>query len=82
MKARIIAYALLTVILGFLPPADAQQPEKVARIGYLDPSTFSNSAALLELFRREMAKLGWIERKNVIFESRSKKPRVCLNLRS
>jgi putative tryptophan/tyrosine transport system substrate-binding protein len=50
--------------------ADAQQPGKVFRIGFLDPSTASGSANPLEVFRQEMSKLGWIEGKNIAIEYR------------
>ena len=50
--------------------AEAQQTGKIFRIGYLDPSTASGSAVLLEAFRREMTKLGWIEGKNITIEYR------------
>jgi len=50
--------------------ADAQQPGKVARIGFLDASTASGSAGLSEVFREELNKLGWIEGKNITIEYR------------
>jgi ABC-type uncharacterized transport system substrate-binding protein len=49
---------------------EAQQPRKIFRIGFLDSSTASGSAVLLEAFRQEMGKLGWIEGKNIAFEYR------------
>jgi putative tryptophan/tyrosine transport system substrate-binding protein len=49
---------------------DAQQTGKIFRIGYLDGSTASGSAVLLEAFRQEMSKLGWIEGKNLTIEYR------------
>jgi ABC-type uncharacterized transport system substrate-binding protein len=45
-------------------------PSKVFRIGYLESSTASGSAVLLEAFRQEMGKLGWIEGKNITIEYR------------
>ena len=42
-----------------------QQSGKVFRIGYLDNSTASGSGVLLEAFRQELSKLGWIEGKNI-----------------
>src|SRR5262249_22896885 len=51
-------------------PAEAQQPGKVVRIGYLDLSTASASAALLEAFRQELRKFGWNEGKNITIEYR------------
>jgi putative tryptophan/tyrosine transport system substrate-binding protein len=48
----------------------AQQTGKIFRIGFLDPSTTSGSAVLVEAFRQEMRRLGWIEGKNIAFEYR------------
>jgi ABC-type uncharacterized transport system substrate-binding protein len=50
--------------------ADAQQPGKILRIGFLDSSTAAGSAVLVEAFRQELSKLGWIEGKNIAFEYR------------
>ena len=50
--------------------ADAQQTGKIPRIGFLDSSTASGSAVLLEAFRQELSKLGWIEGKNITIEYR------------
>ena len=62
---------------------DAQQTGKVLRIGFLDPSTASGSAVLLEAFRQELRKLGWIEGKNITIEYRfaEQKLSACLSLR-
>src|SRR5262245_2639028 len=49
---------------------DAQQTGKVPRIGFLDRSTTSGMPGLLETFRQEMGKLGWIEGKNISIEYR------------
>jgi putative tryptophan/tyrosine transport system substrate-binding protein len=49
---------------------EAQQPGKIFRIGFLDSSTASGSAGLVEAFRQEMRKLGWIEGKNIAIEYR------------
>jgi len=48
----------------------AQQPGKIFRIGYLDNSTASSVAILLDAFRQELSKLGWIEGKNITIEYR------------
>ena len=50
--------------------AEAQQAGKIFRIGFLDPSTASGSAVLVEAFRQELSKLGWIEGKNITIEYR------------
>jgi putative ABC transport system substrate-binding protein len=50
--------------------AEAQQPGKIFRIGFLDPTNASSMAVRLEAFRQELNKLGWIEGKNIAFEYR------------
>ena len=40
------------------------------RIGFLDEGTASGSAVLVEAFRQELSKLGWIEGKNITIEYR------------
>ena len=50
--------------------ADAQQTGKIFRIGFLDSSTASGSAVLVDAFRQELSKLGWIEGKNITIEYR------------
>ncbi len=70
MKAKILVYALSALILATIHLAEAQQPGKIFRIGFLDPSTVSGSAVLLETLRQELSKLGWIEGKNISVEYR------------
>ena len=50
--------------------ASAQQTGKVFRIGYLDGSTASGSAVLIDAFRQELSKLGWTEGKNIAIQYR------------
>jgi putative ABC transport system substrate-binding protein len=59
----LIAFLLLATGL-----AEAQQSAKVFKIGYL--SAGSASAGGLESLRREFRKLGYVEGKNIVFESR------------
>jgi ABC-type uncharacterized transport system substrate-binding protein len=58
----------MLVVVG--PVVDAQQPGKVARIGFVDGSTASGSAVLVDAFRQELTNLGWIEGKNLTIEYR------------
>ena len=67
LKFTLLLQALL-LALSF--PAEAQQPGKIFRIGFLDASTASGMAVLLDAFRQEMSKLGWIEGKNFTIEYR------------
>jgi putative tryptophan/tyrosine transport system substrate-binding protein len=70
MKAKILVYALPALILATIHFAEAQQPTKIFRIGFLDSSTASGMAVLVDAFRQEMSKLGWIEGKNITIEYR------------
>jgi putative ABC transport system substrate-binding protein len=64
----LVAIAVACVLCG--AAVQAQQPGKILRIGFLDPSTASGSVVLLEAFRQELSKLGWIEGKNIAIEYR------------
>jgi len=67
---KIFCVALSAVLFALCFSAEAQQPGKIFRIGYLDPGTVSGNAALLEKFRQELNKLGWVEGKNIAIEYR------------
>ena len=67
-KSQSLLFALCS--LRFARSAQAQQAGKIFRIGFLDRSTASGSAVLLEAFRQELSKLGWIEGKNIAIEYR------------
>ena len=56
--------------MRFARSAHAQQTGKIFRIGFLDSSTASGSAVLVDAFRQELSKLGWIEGKNITIEYR------------
>ena len=64
----LLAIALTLTLGGAV--AQAQQTGKVLRLGYLDSSTAAGSAVLVEVFRQEMSRLGWIEGKNIAIEYR------------
>jgi ABC-type uncharacterized transport system substrate-binding protein len=70
MKSKFLLWLLITVLLITAPPAAAQQTGKIFRIGFLDASTASGMAVLIDAFRQEMSKLGWIEGKNFTIEYR------------
>jgi putative ABC transport system substrate-binding protein len=58
------------VLVALSVPVDAQQAGKIFRIGFLDNSTASGMAVLLDAFKQELSKLGWIEGKNITIEYR------------
>jgi ABC-type uncharacterized transport system substrate-binding protein len=63
-------FAIIVALTMCGARAEAQQTQKIFRIGYLDNSTASNSKRVLEAFRQELTKLGWIEGKNITIEYR------------
>jgi putative ABC transport system substrate-binding protein len=67
---KIICITLGAILFALCGSAQAQQAGKIFRIGILDNSTASGSAVLLDAFREELRKLGWIEGKNIGFEYR------------
>jgi ABC-type uncharacterized transport system substrate-binding protein len=70
MNHRAVLFLLAASILICVHLAEAQQTGKIFRIGYLDNSTASSVAVLLDAFRQELSKLGWIEGKNITIEYR------------
>ena len=58
---------ILLVACGWA--AEAQQPAKVAKIGWLAVRPAS-AAFSIEAFQREFSKLGYVEEKNLVFEYR------------
>ena len=70
MKKKITVLSLCALLFALCLSANAQQPMKVRRIGFLDGGTAAGSAVLLEAFRQELSKLGWIEGKNITIEYR------------
>src|SRR5262245_50661251 len=65
-----MVFALCSLLLAPCTSVQAQQPGKVFRIGFLDASTASGMAVLIDAFRQEMSKLGWIEERNITIEYR------------
>src|SRR5687768_11777001 len=70
LRCGVIQFGLAAIVLLLTFSVEAQQPGKIFRIGYLDASTASGSAVLVDAFRQELSKLGWIEEKNIIIEYR------------
>ena len=70
MREKIIILTRCALLLALCVPAEAQQPQKIPRIGFLDTSTASASAVRLEAFWQEMRNLGWIQGKNITIEYR------------
>jgi len=63
-----LSLTIAVVVAGAI--AEAQQTGKIFRIGFLDVSTASGMAVLIDAFREELTKLGWSEGKNFTIEHR------------
>jgi putative ABC transport system substrate-binding protein len=69
-KRKLSSFALCSTLLALCLPAEAQQPKKIHRIGYLsefDPATDSTRSEAIRLALRE---LGYIEGQNIAIEYR------------
>jgi putative ABC transport system substrate-binding protein len=63
------AVTIVLIILAAAFTADAQQPTKVPRIGYISAGG-SNCSGRCEAFRHGLRELGYVEGKNIITEYR------------
>ncbi len=70
MSKKIIAFALCSVLLAPGLPAEAQQSNKLPRIGLLGSTSRSLLAARYEAFRLGLRELGYVEGKNITIEYR------------
>jgi hypothetical protein len=64
-------WLLILLTLASVHLAEAQQPDKVPRIGYLSSTGDPKSPGRnVEAFRRELRDLGYVEGKNILVEYR------------
>ena len=70
MSRKIFLWLLATILLATAPPAEAQQPKKVPRIGYLTGGVAATESARSEAIRRALRDLGYIEGQNIAIEYR------------
>src|SRR2546427_11234547 len=70
-KAGVLSILFVVVLLAVGVIADAQQPTKVLRIGYLTPVSLSANAARIEAFRQGLRELSYVEGKNIVTDWRS-----------
>ena len=65
-----MVFALCSLLLVPCSSAEAQQPKKVPRIGFLTAASLSSVAVRVEAFRQGLSELGYVEGKNIVIEWR------------
>ncbi|MSP38096.1 MAG: ABC transporter substrate-binding protein [Deltaproteobacteria bacterium] len=70
MMKKIIVWLLLIFFLANVCVAQAQQPTRIPRIGYLSGSSPSTSPNRREAFRQGLRELGYVEGKSIVIEYR------------
>src|SRR5690242_13512612 len=68
MNAKLLLL-ITAILLAFIHRADAQEPTKLPRIGYLIIAPLPKDRS--EAFRNGLRELGYIEGKNIVIEWRS-----------
>jgi putative ABC transport system substrate-binding protein len=63
-------FTLCAVLFEICSSAEAQQPTKVHRIGFLHPASAASVSARREAFQNGLRELGYLERNNIIVEYR------------
>jgi putative ABC transport system substrate-binding protein len=70
MLGKIFVWLLATVLLATVCSAQAQQPKKVSRIGYLSTQEPARESGRFEGIRLALREIGYIEGRNIAIEYR------------
>jgi putative ABC transport system substrate-binding protein len=70
MTKNVLRCALSAMLLALSLPAEAQQPQKIPRIGYLATRSAEMEQILLPVFLQGLRELGYTEGKNIVIEQR------------
>jgi len=70
VNQAIVGLAVAILFVAFCSSAEAQQPRKIPRIGYLGAVSPSANAVRIEAFRQGLRELGYVEGKNIVIEWR------------
>ena len=66
----VVSLILCALLFALCVSAEAQQPKKVPRVGYLAGPSLSSMSARTEAFRQGLRELGYVEGKNIVMEYR------------
>jgi putative tryptophan/tyrosine transport system substrate-binding protein len=70
-QVKIMVLTLCVVLFAVCFAAEAQQPRKVSRIGWLGGASASALASRVDAFRQGLRELGYVEGKNIVIELRA-----------
>ena len=70
MTKKILIWLLVTLLLTTARLAEAQQPKKIQRVGYLSSSDPAQDSARAEATRLALREFGYIEGQNIVIEYR------------
>jgi putative tryptophan/tyrosine transport system substrate-binding protein len=76
MNKEVVCHALCAMLFALCVSAEAQQPKKVPRIGYLSAADPARESARSEAIRRALRELGYIEGQNIAIEYRYSEEKV------
>jgi len=70
MGKNVFCLALCAMLFTLCSSADAQQPAKIPRIGWLTTGSLSTTAARQQAFQQGLREIGYLEGKNILIEWR------------
>src|SRR5262245_9293927 len=70
MSKHALRFTLAAMLFALCCPAEAQQPKKIWRIGYLSSSDPVTDSARVEAIRQRLRELGYIDGQNIAIEYR------------
>jgi putative tryptophan/tyrosine transport system substrate-binding protein len=70
MNKKTVVSLLAALTLASFHLAEAQQPKKIPRLGFLVPGSLSSYSARIEAFRQGLRELGYVEGQSIIIEYR------------
>ena len=66
----VISFTLCALLFALCVSAEAQQPAKLPRIGYLTGATPAGQLARIQAFQQGLRELGYVEGNNIVIEYR------------
>ena len=79
-KRKLRSFTLCAMLFAFCQSAEAQQPAKIPRIGYLSNTDAATDSARAEGIRLALRELGYIEGQNIAIEYRFAEGKVDRHL--